>query len=340
MKKSFKKFIYALAPMAGITDPIYTEIMEHLGADMTTTEMISTKALQYASSVTKKMITIKKSKILKCVQLFGHELPAYLEALKLDEIKNFDIIDINCGCPAPKIVKNKDGCAMMSNLDNTKKIIEGIVKNTTKPVSVKFRLGINGKNNYLEFAKSMEEAGASFLILHARTREQQYSGRVDIDAYKKLTQTVKIPVIFSGDIRTINDVSIAKSCNVAGVMIGRGVLSDPFIFFKLKGIDYLNNKKIYKNLRKFLNIDKNFKFFSLNNENKEIFLKQNILKYYFNQLLNYFSKEEFAVNYFKKHFAYFVSGMQNVTDLRLKIFSVKTKDEMFDLINSLCNNQE
>ena len=244
MKSSitFKKFTFALAPMAGVTDFAFRKICADFGADMVVTEMISLKALEHKNFRTEKMLR-EESNAIKCCQLFGHDVNSIEKAFNNYDFRDFDVIDFNCGCPAPKIVKNKDGSAMMSDIENSRKVISALVKLCRKPVSVKFRLGINGINNYIDFAKMCEECGVSFLTLHARTREQGYAGNVDKSAYETLVKNVKIPVFWSGDIATKADVEFAKSIGCAGVMIGRNALGNPEIFANLKGKTYFKSEK-------------------------------------------------------------------------------------------------
>ena len=237
MNIKFNKFIIALAPMAGVTDFAFRKICADFGADMVVSEMISVKALENKNFKTEKMLR-EEATCLKCCQLFGHEVESLQKALTTNLFENFDIIDYNCGCPAPKIVKNKDGSAMMKDIENSKQVISALVKYSNKPVSVKFRLGIDGVENYIEFAKMCEDCGVSFLTLHARTREQGYAGLVDKSAYKKLMNSVNIPVFWSGDISTIEDIEYCKQIGCAGAMIGRNAMGNPEIFSKLKGIYY------------------------------------------------------------------------------------------------------
>lgn len=303
MKKLFNKFIYALAPMAGVTDFAFRKICADFGADMVVTEMISVKALENKSFKTEKMLR-EESDAIKCCQLFGHDIGAIEKALQTNLFDNFDFIDFNCGCPAPKIVKNNDGSAMMRDIENTRKVISALVKNSKKPVSVKFRLGIEDNINYIEFAKMCEECGVKFLTLHARTREQGYAGEVDKTAYKKLIDSVKIPVFWSGDISSIEDVEFAKKIGCAGVMIGRNAMGNPEIFSKLKGITPPYSKK-------------------------EAILKHLEL------LKTYFRYEKTLVAYFKKHLMWYMKSLTNATATKLKILEFTTLKEVEDLIKTL-----
>ena len=303
MKIKFDKFIIALAPMAGVTDFAFRKICAEFGADMVVSEMISVKALENKNFKTEKMLR-EESNCLKCCQLFGHEVESIEKALATNLFDNFDFIDFNCGCPAPKIVKNNDGSAMMKNIENTKQVITALVKNSAKPVSVKFRLGIEESNNYLEFAKMCEACGVSFITLHARTREQGYAGVVDKTAYEKLIKAVNIPVFWSGDITTKEDVKYAKSIGCAGVMIGRASMGNPEIFSTLKGTKppYSKKEAIIKHLE--------------------------LLK-------TYFRSEKTLVAYFKKHLMWYVKSTNCATSTKLKILEYITLNQVEELIKSL-----
>ncbi len=304
MKKKFKfkKFIYVLAPMAGVTDFAFREICSNLGADMVVTEMISAKALEYNNARTQKMLK-ETSSCIKAVQLFGHDSKAVAKVVQSGILDKFDIIDFNCGCPAKKIVGNNDGSAMMRNIENTRSVLKAIRDNTTKPISVKFRLGIDNNINYIAFAKMCEEMGIDFLTLHARTREQGYSGDVDKSAYKNLIEQVTLPVIWSGDIRTAKDVKFAKSVGCAGVMIGREALGNPEIFAKLK-------------------------------HRKSTLSKQQIVLYHLDNMREYFANDEATFSYFKKHLLWYLKNYKNATELKKQVCFMNNLDEMYNFIKN------
>lgn len=303
MKKLFKKFTFALAPMAGVTDFAFRKICADFGADMVVTEMISVKALENKSFKTEKMLR-EEANCIRCCQLFGHDVSSIEKALQTNLFDEFDFIDFNCGCPAPKIVKNNDGSAMMRNIESSRKVISSLVQNSKKPVSVKFRLGIEENINYLEFAKMCEECGVSFLTLHARTREQGYAGEVDKTAYQKLIKSVNIPVFWSGDISTIEDVKYAKKIGCAGVMIGRNSMGNPEIFSILKGITPPYSKK-------------------------------EAIKKHLELLKTYFRTEKTLVAYFKKHLMWYVKSTNCATQTKLKILEFTTLKQVEDLIETL-----
>lgn len=301
MKKfKFKKFIYALAPMAGVTDFAFREICSDLGADMVVSEMISAKALEYNNARTQKMLK-ETSSCIKSVQLFGHDPKAVAKVVGSGILDNFDVIDFNCGCPAKKIVSNNDGSAMMRDIEKTRKVLQALRDNTSKPISVKFRLGIDNNINYIEFAKMCEDVGVDFITLHARTREQGYSGEVDKLAYKKLIDSINIPVIWSGDIKNTADVKYAKSIGCAGVMIGREALGNPEIFSKLK--------------RKKVTLTK----------------KQIVLKH-LNNMHDYFGSDDATFSYFKKHLLWYLKNYKNATELKNKVCFMQTLNEMYTFI--------
>lgn len=302
MKKKFDRFIYALAPMAGVTDFAFRQICADLGADMVTTEMISAKALSYDSAKTIDLLHETSHAHIRCVQLFGHDADVVASVCGSDLLREFDVIDFNCGCPAPKIVNNGDGSAMMRDIDSTEKVLSALVQHSGKPVSVKFRLGIDGHKNYIEFAKMCERVGVSFLTLHARTREQMYSGSVDFDAYRELRHAVSIPIIASGDILTTADVDRLKDIGIDGVMIGRGSMGAPEIFSTLKGLPVTRTKK-------------------------------DIVKQHFTMLDDFYHNDAKVIPYFRKHLAWYVSHQRGASELRKIIFTLETKQQILDFIN-------
>ena len=301
--KTFDKFIIALAPMAGVTDFAFRKICADFGADMVVTEMISLKALENRNFRTEKMLREEADAIRVC-QIFCHKEDTVSKAMNTELFEHFDYIDINCGCPAPKIVKNNEGSAMMRNIENSRKVISALVHASNKPVSVKFRLGIDDVQNYLEFGKMCEECGASFITLHARTREQGYAGTVDKTAYQQLIDTVNIPVFWSGDILTVEDMEYAKSIGCAGVMIGRGSMGNPEIFSTLKNINPPYRKK-------------------------------EAIKKHLELLKTYFKTEKTLVAYFKKHLMWYVKSSDFATKTKLKILEFSTLKQIEELIEEL-----
>ena len=222
-----------LAPMAGVTDLAFRRICREHGAALTVTEMVSTKALCYQDRKTPRLLELAPDEHPAAAQIFGHEPETMAEGARIAlEKSGCDIIDINMGCPAPKIAGNGDGSALMRSLPLASRVIEAVVKAVNVPVTVKFRKGWDeGSVNCVEFARMAEQSGAAAIAVHGRTRAQQYSGRADWDAIRAVKQTVSIPVIANGDVAVPEDaVRILEYTGAAGAMIGRGALGDPWIF--------------------------------------------------------------------------------------------------------------
>lgn len=226
-----------MAPMAGVTDLTFRGICTKLGADITCTEMVSAKALSYKNKNTAELLKKSSDEKIVAVQLFGSE-PEIMaeEAKKIEE--SFDIIDVNMGCPVPKIVNNGEGSALMKNPKLAEKIVSAMAKKLDKPLTVKFRLGFDEEHiNAAEFAKMLEGAGASAITLHARTRKQMYEGKADWNAIADVVSAVKIPVFGNGDVFIAEDaLKMKNETGVAGIMIARGAMGNPWIFKNAKAI--------------------------------------------------------------------------------------------------------
>ncbi|MDD6380469.1 MAG: tRNA dihydrouridine synthase DusB [Lachnospiraceae bacterium] len=221
-----------LAPMAGVTDLPFRRICHEMGAGLVCMEMVSAKAICYHNKNTKDLLNIASDEHPVSLQLFGSDPDSMSEATKMIEEVPYDILDINMGCPVPKVFNNGDGSALMKNPSLVGKIVSALVKSTSRPVTVKIRTGVDAEHiNAAEIAHIAEESGAFAVAVHGRTREQYYSGEADWDIIRQVKEKVSIPVIGNGDLHNASDIKRmyeVTSCD--GFMIGRAARGNPWIF--------------------------------------------------------------------------------------------------------------
>ena len=302
----FSQGILALAPLAGFTDLPFRSVVKQFGADLTFSEMISANALKYHSAKTFDMIKKSPLEIPYIVQIAGSDIDVIKEAvLILNDIEGIDGIDLNCGCPVPKVVSQESGSSLLLNLPKMQKIIETIKTHSNKRyTSAKVRLGFNTKIPE-EIAKVCEDAGVDFMSIHGRTRAGAYKAEVDYEAISRARASVKIPVIANGDITSYEKALHVKEitgCN--SLMIGRGAVGNPWIFYQIK------NQLLHVEKSKILEI---------------------VLEHY-NGMLEFYGQR--GVSIFRKHLHTYSKGLQGASDFRNRINLVTDETIMRDEITT------
>lgn len=224
-----------LAPMAGVTDLPFRLLCKEQGAALVCMEMVSAKGIHYNNKNTKSLLEVDEKERPASLQLFGHEPDIMSEVIKRIDDRNYDILDINMGCPVPKIVNNQEGSALMKNPLLVGQLVEAAVKASSKPVTVKIRKGFDEEHvNAVEIAHIAQESGAAAVAVHGRTREQFYSGKADWDIIRQVKEQLSIPVIGNGDLLDAKDVIAMKELTGCdGFMIGRGAQGNPWIFHQI-----------------------------------------------------------------------------------------------------------
>ena len=303
MTKSFKignveiRNRTVLAPMAGFTDYAMRRLAAECGAGLTVTEMVSAKGLCYNGEKSAELLKTSDAERVKCAQLFGHEPEFFYEAIaNLPYLNDFDIIDINMGCPVPKIVKNGEGSALIKNPELAADIVRACVKAANgRPVTVKTRSGFDeGEFTAVDFGLRMQDAGAAAITLHGRTRAMGYSGFADVRATEKLKNALEIPVIHSGDANLNNAAQLLEIADA--VAFGRGAIGNMRLFGVLTDtpVDMTLSEFMIKHIDYMVEAD----------------------------------GERYAYTNFRKHIGYYLKGVKNTRELKAKLFSITSTEEL------------
>lgn len=311
-----------LAPMAGVSDPAYMKICKEMGCGYAVTELISSEAVVRDNKKTFAMLNgINELEMPVAVQIFGSDPYVMANAAKiLYNTYKFHVLDINVGCPVPKVsIKSKSGSALLKDLNKLYKIVSAVVESIPIPVTVKIRSGWDSYNiNAVEVAKTCESAGASAICIHPRTRAQGYSGHSDWSIIKSIKDSVSIPVIGNGDIKNIYDAKkMIDETGCDAIMIGRASLGNPWIFKQI--LEYLNEEKIISTPD-----------FS---EKIEMCIK------HLNNLLAYKS-ERFALLEIRNHVSWYLKGISGANEIKNAIFLSNSVDEVIEILNNYKNKME
>ena len=303
----------ALGPMAGVTDLPFRLLCKEMGCNMLYTEMVSAKAILYKNKNTKELLNIDKNEHPVGVQLFGSDPDIMAQIAAQVEEGECDFIDINMGCPVPKIVNNGEGSALLKQPKLVEEILTKMVKAVNKPVTVKIRKGFeNGTVYAVEIAKIAESCGVSAIAVHGRTREQYYSGKADWDVIKDVKKAVKIPVIGNGDIFSAEDAKAMKEyTGCDGLMVARGARGNPWIFREIK--EYLENGNV---------IDK-----PTINDIREMIIR------HAKMLVNY-KGEYTGIREMRKHISWYTAGLPHSAELRRMCNQIETMENLVETVNA------
>ena len=308
-----------LAPMAGVTDLPFRILCKEMGCGLVYSEMVSAKGILYDNKNTTELLEIDPKERPVAVQLFGSD-PEILGAMaKKIEPYPIDIIDVNMGCPAPKIVKNGEGSCLMKTPELVGKIVKSLVESQSKPVTIKFRKGFDDDHvNAVEIAKIAEANGASAVAVHGRTREQYYSGKADWDIIKQVKEAVNIPVIGNGDVFSPQDAkNLLEHTGCDAIMVGRGAQGNPWIFKRI--LHYLQTGELLPEPTAEERVEKALRH---------------------SQMLIDYKGEYIGVREMRKHMAWYMKGLPGAAELRGKLNHAETMAQLEELLRGYLANHK